>query len=93
MLFRSSAVKTIIAEEDKTIAVNRVKTLDELVAETELFTTYITRLLAVFGIISIMLASIGIYGVMSYTVAERTNEIYPTGARCASGPRCSHGTA
>jgi len=83
----TSAVKTIIAEEDKTIAVNRVKTLDELVAETELFTTYITRLLAVFGIISIMLASIGIYGVMSYTVAERTNEI---GIRLALGAHRAH---
>jgi predicted permease len=82
-----SAVKVIVAEEDKTVPVNRIKTLDELVAETELFTTYIARLLAVFGIIAVVLASVGIYGVMSYTVAERTSEI---GIRMALGAHRAH---
>jgi putative ABC transport system permease protein len=75
-------VKTIISQEDKTVPVNRVKTMDELLAHTEVFTTYITRLLAVFGLIAATLAGVGIYGVMSYAVSERTNEI---GIRVALG--------
>jgi hypothetical protein len=77
-----SAVKTIISQEDKTVPVNRVKTMDELLAHTELFITYITRLLAIFGLIAATLAGVGIYGVMSYAVSERTNEI---GIRVALG--------
>jgi ABC-type antimicrobial peptide transport system permease subunit len=77
-----SAVKTIIGEADKAVPVSRIKTMDDLMAATEQFTTYITSLLAVFGIIAAMLASVGIYGVMSYIVAERTSEI---GIRVALG--------
>jgi ABC-type antimicrobial peptide transport system permease subunit len=76
------AIREAVAEIDKDIPLLDVRTqtqqIDEILSQERLFAT----LTGAFGVLALVLACIGIYGIMAYTVARRTNEI---GIRIALG--------
>lgn len=77
-----AAVRKKVHDVDKSLPAVEVSTLDELVGRRVVQERIIAQLSAFFGGLALLLASIGLYGVLSYSVARRTNEI---GIRMAIG--------
>jgi ABC-type antimicrobial peptide transport system permease subunit len=77
-----SEVRHSIAQIDSSILVDSVSTLEEQVDRSIATQSLIAQLSSFFGILAVFLASIGIYGLLSYSVARRTSEL---GIRLALG--------
>jgi len=78
----AKAAQSAIWSVDKEQAISFVETMDELASETVLLQRASMILFAVFAELALVLASIGIYGVISYSAGRRTHEI---GIRMALG--------
>ena len=79
---RMSFCDAHLASIDPNLTVVEIRTFDAQVAGNFTQDRLVARLTTLFGILSLVLASVGLYGVMSYFVARRTSEI---GIRMALG--------
>jgi putative ABC transport system permease protein len=77
-------VQRIVSEMDRDLPVSDVLTMNQLLGQSTLDQSFNATLLTAFAALSLILAAVGLFGVMSYIATQRTTEI---GIRIALGAK------
>jgi putative ABC transport system permease protein len=70
-----SAARAQIAAIDPDLPLYNVKPMSKVITESIVGIAYVAVMMAVLGVMALVLASVGVFGVMSYSVSERSHEI------------------